>query len=132
MNMSTRVVVIAVTVGSLAAPVALATAMPAAASGKPTNCTVVSTTYPGIATRQKFTAGDAGTAVLRRDDVNDGLIVRKVVANKGWTRSSELKKAPKVSVEFQNKTTRVELEAAQSAQYYGPDVLVVEIKTCQR
>ena len=132
MNMSTRAVVIAVTVGSLAAPVALARAIPAAASGKPTNCTVVSTTYPGITTRQKFSVGDAGTAVVRRDDVNDGLIVRKVVAHKGWAKSSEFKTGPKVSVEFQNKTTKVELEAAQSAQYYGPDVLVVEIKTCQR
>ena len=106
--------------------------MPAAASGKPTNCSVVSTTYPGITTRQKFAAADSGTVVLRRDSVNDGLIVRKVVANSGWSKSIELKSGPKVNVQFQSKKTKVELEAAQSAQYYGPDVLVVEIKTCQR
>ena len=105
----------------------------ASGGGHTTTCVVTSsTTYTGITKPTVFAADDAGSVVLKpaAAPATDGLTVGRVTANAGWSKGVEIRTGPKVSVQFRKGGVKKEFEAAQSAQYYGADVLVVEIKTC--
>ncbi len=111
-----------------------ATVIPATASyasgGKLTCVTTSVQSFTGITTAGTFSAAPAGTVRLKRDLAIDGLDIGRIVLNPGWSKSIELKSGPKVSVQFKNGTDIREWSAAQSAAYYGPDILVIEEKSC--
>ncbi|GAA1890242.1 hypothetical protein [Lapillicoccus jejuensis] len=121
----------ALAVAAVAVP--LAAAAPASASGGKPTCTLVARqVLPGITTRASFSVLQVGTVTLKRDAANDALIVRRTTAATGWTTAVELRSGPKVQVQWQRAHDLVQIEAFQSAVYYGPDTLVTEIKTCTR
>jgi len=126
-----RSLLVAAAVATVAVPAGVAAAGPAAASGGHGTCTLVSThTLPGITTSKTFTVLSSGTVTIRRDAAHDMLTVRSVTASTGWSASVEVRHGPKVVAQWRKGTRKVELEAAQSAQYYGPNILVTGIKTC--
>jgi len=124
-------------IAPMAVAASLGTMIPATASfargssGGHLTCVTTSVqTFPGITTAATFVADPGGTVRLKRNLAIDGLDVGRVVLNPGWTKTIELKSGPKVTVKFKNGSAVREWSAAQSAAYYGPDILVVEQKTC--
>ena len=124
-------------IAPMAVAASLGTMIPATASfakgGSSGHLTCVTTSvqaFTGITTAGTFVADPAGTVRLKRNLAIDGLDIGRIVLDPGWTKAIELKSGPKVTVQFKNGTAVREWSAAQSAAYYGPDILVVEQKTC--
>lgn len=124
-------VTVALAVAAITVPVAAAA--PASASGGKPTCTLVARqVLPGITTKATFAVLKVGTVTVRRDAAHDVLVVLGTTSTTGWSPSTEVPAGPKVQAKWQRGHQVVEIEAFQSAVYYGPRVLVTEIRTCTR